>query len=84
MSRLIAGKLLQVFLLNIVLFLTTRQEDVGSAIFDKDDSLAVEFVTAASNLRSSCYNIRRQSLFNAKVYHDHNQVNELRSRCASA
>lgn len=34
--------------------------------FDKDDELAVEFVTAASNLRSLCFNIPPQSLFDAK------------------
>lgn len=57
------------FLLSIVLFLTTRAKDVGSAVFDKDDELAVEFVTAASNLRSYCYHIPPQSLFEAKVNH---------------
>ena len=51
----------------MVLFLTTREKDVGSAVFDKDDDLAVEFVTAASNLRSFCYHIPPQSLFEAKV-----------------
>jgi ubiquitin-like 1-activating enzyme E1 B len=35
--------------------------------FDKDDALAVEFVTAAANLRAACYNIPRQSLFDTKV-----------------
>ena len=50
------------------LFLETRPEDVGAAVFDKDDDLAVEFVTAASNLRSLCYNIPTQSLFAAKVH----------------
>ena len=35
--------------------------------FDKDDALAVEFVTAASNLRALCYGITPQSLFDAKV-----------------
>ena len=34
-----------------------RGSEVGSAAFDKDDDLAVEFVTAASNLRSLCYDI---------------------------
>lgn len=33
---------------------------VGSASFDKDDYLAVDFVTAASNLRSNCYGIPEQ------------------------
>ena len=35
--------------------------------FDKDDALAVEFVTASSNLRAVCYGITPQSLFDAKV-----------------
>ena len=40
---------------------------MGAAVFDKDDDLAVEFVTAAANLRSIAYNIPTQSLFAAKV-----------------
>ncbi len=35
--------------------------------FDKDDTLAVEFVTAAANLRAACYGIPMQSLFDTKV-----------------
>ena len=57
----------QVFLTSTRLFLETRPGDVGAAVFDKDDALAVEFVTAASNLRALCYNIPTQSLFAAKV-----------------
>lgn len=34
--------------------------------FDKDDQLAVEFVTAAANLRASSFGIPMQSLFEAK------------------
>ncbi|XRB09083.1 ubiquitin-activating enzyme E1 [Pycnococcus provasolii] len=44
---------------------SSRGSDDGVA-FDKDDVLATEFVTAASNLRSRCYGIPRQSVFNAK------------------
>lgn len=58
---------LQIFLEAIRLFLEERQDDVGAAVFDKDDDLAVEFVTAAANLRSIAYNIPTQSLFAAKV-----------------
>lgn len=58
---------LQVFLKAIQLFLERRSQDVGVAVFDKDDDLAVEFVTAASNLRSIAYGIPTQSLFAAKV-----------------
>ncbi|KAG2449988.1 hypothetical protein HYH02_000092 [Chlamydomonas schloesseri] len=55
-----------VLLLATALYHTVRPSEVGAAAFDKDDDLAVEFVTAASNLRSSCYGIPEQSLFDAK------------------
>lgn len=58
---------LQVFLTAIQLFLEERGEDVGAAVFDKDDDLAVEFVAAAANLRSIAYHIPTQSLFAAKA-----------------
>lgn len=41
-------------------------QEIGSLVFDKDDQLAVEFVTAAANLRSFCFDIPMQSLFEAK------------------
>lgn len=56
----------QIFLKAIQLFLQHRSQDVGAAVFDKDDDLAVEFVTAAANLRSIAYDIPTQSLFAAK------------------
>jgi ubiquitin-like 1-activating enzyme E1 B len=43
-----------------------RSTEVGSLTFDKDDDLAVEFVSAAANLRSMCYHIPPQSLFDTK------------------
>lgn len=61
-------KFMQIFLKAIQLFLEQRSQDVGAAVFDKDDDLAVEFVTAAANLRSIAYNIATQSLFAAKVH----------------
>ena len=57
----------QVFLTAIQLFLDLRSNEVGAAVFDKDDALAVEFVAAASNLRSTCYSITPLSLFDIKV-----------------
>lgn len=57
----------QVFLRSIELFLETRASDIGAAVFDKDDALAVEFVTAAANLRSHVFHIPRQSMFDLKV-----------------
>lgn len=41
-------------------------QDVGKLVFDKDDQLAVEFVTAAANLRAHSFGIPSQSLFEAK------------------
>lgn len=43
-----------------------RSEDIGAATFDKDDDLAVDFVTAASNLRALCFGIPTQTAFHAK------------------
>lgn len=57
----------QVFLESVRLFLTQRRAEVGAAVFDKDDALAVEFVTAAANLRSAVYGIPTQTLFAAKA-----------------
>lgn len=39
---------------------------IGSCEFDKDDPIAMEFVTAAANLRSSIFHIPLQSLYDAK------------------
>ncbi|KAL4856575.1 SUMO-activating enzyme subunit 2 [Chlorella vulgaris] len=55
-----------VFLRAVELFLDGRSHELGSAQFDKDDTLAVEFVTAAANLRATCFGISRQSLFDTK------------------
>ena len=41
-------------------------DGAGTAKFDKDDALAVEFVAAVALLRSSNYGIPTQSLFDAK------------------
>lgn len=51
----------RVFLTSIVKFLVQREREIGEAVFDKDDDLAVDFVTAASNLRAACYEITQQS-----------------------
>lgn len=56
----------RVFLVAVAKFLTQRAAEMGSAVFDKDDGLAVDFVTAASNLRAACYGIPQQSAFAAK------------------
>ncbi|XP_024367489.1 SUMO-activating enzyme subunit 2 [Physcomitrium patens] len=56
----------RVFLESIRLFLEKRSKDVGKIVFDKDDQLAVEFVTAAANLRAHSFGIPMQSVFEAK------------------
>lgn len=47
---------------SIVMYHEQRASEIGSSHFDKDDDLAVDFVTAASNLRSTCYGIPTQSV----------------------
>ncbi|TVU38184.1 hypothetical protein EJB05_11540 [Eragrostis curvula] len=56
----------KVFLEALKLFFEKRPKDVGNLIFDKDDQLAVEFVTAAANIRASSFGIPLHSLFEAK------------------
>ena len=41
-------------------------QEIGNLIFDKDNQLAVEFVTAAANIRASSFGIPPHSLFEAK------------------
>lgn len=56
----------RVFLEALKLFFRKREKDIGSLIFDKDDQLAVEFVTAAANIRAASFGIPLHSLFEAK------------------
>ena len=56
----------RIFLESVRLFVETRGDEVGSVEFDKDDDLAMDLVFAASNLRSHCYRIPPQTLFDAK------------------
>lgn len=53
------------FVTAIYAFHMHRAADVGSSHFTKDDALAVVIVSAASNLRSLCYDISTQSQFAA-------------------
>jgi hypothetical protein len=59
----------RVFLTAVQRFLDTRADEMGSATFDKDDDLAVDFVTAASNLRAGNFGIAdgQQTWFATKV-----------------
>lgn len=42
------------------------EQEIGNLSFDKDDQLAVEFVTAAANIRAASFGIPLQNLFEAK------------------
>lgn len=46
--------------------LRIRMKNEGYLSWDKDDELALDFVVAASNLRSKCFNIDRKSPFDIK------------------
>ncbi|KAM3365061.1 hypothetical protein ACQJBY_015058 [Aegilops geniculata] len=48
------------------LFFEKREKEIGNLVFDKDDQLAVEFVTAAANIRAHSFGIPLHSLFEAK------------------
>ncbi|KAK9691048.1 hypothetical protein RND81_09G172400 [Saponaria officinalis] len=56
----------KVFFEALKLFFLMREKEVGSLVFDKDDRLAVEFVTAAANIRAASFGIPMHSLFEAK------------------
>ncbi|KAJ0977559.1 hypothetical protein J5N97_013033 [Dioscorea zingiberensis] len=56
----------KIFLEALRLFFEKRHKDIGNLTFDKDDQLAVEFVTAAANIRASSFGIPLHSLFEAK------------------
>lgn len=50
----------------IVKMWSARRAELGSLSFDKDDELAMDFVTAASNLRCHVFGIERKSPFEVK------------------
>ncbi|XP_073000477.1 SUMO-activating enzyme subunit 2 [Typha latifolia] len=56
----------RIFLEALRLFIEKREKDIGNLTFDKDDQLAVEFVTAAANIRAYSFGIPLHSLFEAK------------------
>lgn len=56
----------RIFIEALKLFFLKREEEIGNLTFDKDDQLAVEFVTAAANIRASSFGIALHSLFEAK------------------
>uniref|UniRef100_A0A7S4C239 SUMO-activating enzyme subunit n=1 Tax=Chrysotila carterae TaxID=13221 RepID=A0A7S4C239_CHRCT len=55
-----------VLLHTIETVLTQRSAEVGALSFDKDDADALDFVTAASNLRSAVFDIPRKSRWDVK------------------
>ncbi|KAG6711715.1 hypothetical protein I3842_05G069100 [Carya illinoinensis] len=56
----------RIFLEAFKLFFVKREKEIGNLTFDKDDQLAVEFVTTAANIRASSFGIPLHSLFEAK------------------
>ncbi|KAE9617202.1 putative NAD(P)-binding domain, ubiquitin/SUMO-activating enzyme ubiquitin-like protein [Lupinus albus] len=56
----------RIFLEALKLFFTKREKEIGNLSFDKDDQLAVEFVTAAANIRAASFGIPLHNLFEAK------------------
>ena len=50
----------------IAVFHSSRAQEVGSLSFDKDDINAVEFVTAAANIRANNFSIPMESFFKIK------------------
>ncbi|XP_024028906.1 SUMO-activating enzyme subunit 2 isoform X2 [Morus notabilis] len=56
----------RIFLEALKLFFMKREKEIGNLTFDKDDQLAVEFVTAAANIRASSFGIALHNLFEAK------------------
>ncbi|XP_016439296.2 SUMO-activating enzyme subunit 2 [Nicotiana tabacum] len=56
----------EVFLEALKLFFLKREKEIGQLGFDKDDQLAVEFVTSAANIRAASFGIPLHSLFEAK------------------
>lgn len=55
-----------VFLMAVEILLDGHADRVGKLGFDKEFPLSVDFVTAASNLRSHCYGIEPKSSFDVK------------------
>ncbi|CAK8988005.1 SUMO-activating enzyme subunit 2 (Ubiquitin-like 1-activating enzyme E1B) (Ubiquitin-like modifier-activating enzyme 2) [Durusdinium trenchii] len=57
----------ELFLASVAkLWAPARRKDMGSMEFDKDDREALDFVAAASNLRSHIFGIERKSIFETK------------------
>ncbi|GAB4837876.1 SUMO-activating enzyme subunit 2 [Ancistrocladus abbreviatus] len=56
----------KIFLKALKMFFVQREKEIGCLTFDKDDQLAVEFVTAAANIRAASFGILMHSLFDAK------------------
>ncbi|CAL0328741.1 unnamed protein product [Lupinus luteus] len=56
----------RIFLEALRLFFSKREKEIGNLSFDKDDQLAVEFVTAAANIRAASFGIPLHNLFEAK------------------
>eukprot|EP00469_Lotharella_globosa_P012716 CAMPEP_0167771616 /NCGR_PEP_ID=MMETSP0111_2-20121227/382_1 /TAXON_ID=91324 /ORGANISM="Lotharella globosa, Strain CCCM811" /LENGTH=472 /DNA_ID=CAMNT_0007660999 /DNA_START=133 /DNA_END=1548 /DNA_ORIENTATION=- len=54
------------FLSAVRSFVTERPSEIGQAVFDKDDDLAMKFISAVANIRMHIYGIPCQSRFAVK------------------
>jgi len=45
---------------------TEKKDLIGSLMFDKDDQLGMDFVTAATNIRAHNFSIETETLFKIK------------------
>lgn len=54
------------FIQSISVLHSTRKDEIGSLMFNKDDHLLVEFITAATNIRANNFSIPMESLFKIK------------------
>ncbi len=55
-----------VFIKTIIDLYTSRSHLLGTLTFDKDDDLAMDFVTSATNLRAFNFSINMESKFKIK------------------
>lgn len=57
---------MHMFVKAVVTNQTQRADKIGSLMFDKDDQIAIEFVTAAANIRAFNFGVELNSLFKIK------------------
>lgn len=66
MQLLFSKQIHRIYLFQPTITSLSPLQEIGNLSFDKDDQLAVEFVTAAANIRAASFGIPLHSLFEAK------------------